>query len=336
MAEPSRGVRCVQCDAPIKETRTGGRPRIYCTPRCRRQAQRERARTRRDPGPSWQPIAHDLVTSSLQLHGGQQLGLESIFILAGHIARDTECLAAVAVDVALRRGESWQDIATAAGVSRASATARWGGSRASDLLAARMPAPMILTEDGNFPPAGAASTAPRGTHSHAPGRVPAAARRSLGAALRTLRTASRASLTQTAAITGLPLTAVADMVEGRTVASWPETYTVAHVLGGEPEDLRHLWECASGQRLPIGWSSTDHLAAALRGAWLAAGAPNLTIASDVDVAVTRAALRGQTVPPWPVVTALLAELGTNPGLFEPLWVAARATQLESGEGTVPS
>ena len=335
MAEPSLGVRCVQCDAPIKKARKGGRPRIYCTPRCRRRAQRERDRRRRDPGPSWQPIAHDLITTSLQLYGGQQLGLESIFILARHIAREAECLAAVAVDVALRRGESWQDIATAAGVSRASATARWGGSRASDLLAARMPTPMLLTEDGNFP-AGATSAAPRGTHPHSPGRVAPGACRNLGAALRTLRKASRASLTETAAVTGLSLTAVSDMVEGRAVASWPETYTVAHVLGGEPEDLRHLWECASGQRLPMSWSSTDRLAAALRGAWLAAGAPSLTIASDVNVAVARAALRGQAVPPWPVVTALLAELGVSPGMFEPLWVDARACQLESGEGTVSS
>lgn len=331
MAEPSHGVRCARCDVRIERTRKGGRPRIYCTPRCRRQAQRERDRARHDPGPSWRPIAHDLVTSSLQLYGGQQLGLESIFVLAGHIARDAECLAAVAADAAVRRGESWQDVAAAAGVRRASATARWGGSRTSGLLAARVPPPLILSASTDSP-SGASPALPRPRSS---GRAPGA-RRNLGAALRTLRRGSRVSLAEAADLTGLSLEMVADMVEGRTVASWPETYTVAHALRGRPQDLLHLWECASGDRLPGGGNSTDRLAAALRGAWLAAGAPSLALASDVDVAQARAALSGQVVPSWPTVKALLTGLRADPAAFERLWVSARAAQLKRGEGAVPS
>ncbi|WP_416484298.1 helix-turn-helix domain-containing protein [Streptomyces sp. CL12] len=334
MAESSRGVQCARCDAPIEKTGKGGRPRIYCTPRCRRLAQRERDRARLDPGPSWRPIAHDLVTNSLQLYGGQQMDLESIFVLAEHITRDTECLVAVAVDGAVRRGECWQDIAAAAGVSRASAVARWGGSRASDLLVERVPPPKILMEGGCFP-ASAVSAAQRVPRPRASGRA-AGARKRLGVALRTLCKRSRVSLPEAAAVTGMSLGAITDMVEGRTVASWPETYTVAHVLRGEPEDLLHLWECASGERLPTGRSGTDRLAAALRGAWLVAGAPSLVIASDVDVAVARAALCGQIVPPWSVATTLLAGFGADPALFQPLWGAARAAQLESGDGTVLS
>ncbi|MFI9423431.1 hypothetical protein ACIG54_07675 [Streptomyces achromogenes] len=147
---------------------------------------------------------------------------------------------------------------------------------------------------------------------------------------------SRVSLLEAAAMAGMSLREMTDMVEGRSAASWPETYTVAHVLRGEPEDLLHLWECASGERLSTGRSSTERLAAALRGAWLAAGAPSLAIASDVDVTVARAALCGQLVPPWSVVTTLLAGFGAESALFQPLWVAARAAQMESGEGTALS
>ncbi|MGW8452461.1 helix-turn-helix domain-containing protein [Streptomyces niveus] len=271
------------------------------------------------------------MTSSLQLYGGQQLDLESIFVVAGHIARDAECLAAVAVDAAVRRGESWQDVADATGVSRASATARWGGTRTSGLLAARVPPPVILSASTDSP-ACATCAVPRPRSSvRAPG-----AGRNLGAALRTLRGRSRVTLAEVAALTGLSLEAVTDMVEGRTVASWPETYTVTHVLRGHPQDLLHLWECASGDRLHAGGSDTDRLAAALRGAWLAAGAPNLAVAFDVDAEEARATLCGQVVPPWPTVKSLLAGLRADPAAFEQLWVCARAAQLKRGEGAVPS
>lgn len=290
MAEPSRGVRCLRCNSPIEKTGKGGRPRTYCTPKCRRRAQRERDRSRRVLGPSWQPIAHDLVTNSLQLYGGQQMDLESVFVLAKHIARDTECLVAVAIDSALRRGEGWQDIAAAAGVSRASAVARWGGPRASDLLVGRVPPPNLIEGGGSA--AGAVSAAQHVPRPRSSGQA-ARARQALGVALQTLCKVSRVSLLEAAAMAGMSLREMTDMVEGRTAASWPETYTVAHVLRGEPEDLLHLWECASGERLSTGRSSTERLAAALRGAWLAAGAPSLAIASDVDVTVARAALCGQ-------------------------------------------
>ncbi len=335
MAKPSRGPWCVRCHAPIEEPARGGRPRIYCTVQCRRRAQRERDRARRGPGPSWQPIAYDLLLSSLQLHGCcQQLNLKHILTLAGHVARDAECLTAVAVDAALRRGERWQDIAAAAGVSQASARATWGGTRAQDLLAARVPPPVVPKVSGILPP----GTAPRGAvapcvpHPRTADEAVPGARQDLGVALRTLQKASGASLSQTATVTGLPLTVVTDMVAGRKVASWAETYTVAHALRGEPQDLVLLWERAAGEQLPVDKSSPDRLAAALRGAWLAAGAPSLALTSDVDVAVARAVLCGHVVPPWTVVSTLLTGLRADPALFEPLWVTARAAQLKSGEG----
>ncbi|MFD6989267.1 hypothetical protein [Streptomyces sp. NPDC059943] len=120
------------------------------------------------------------------------------------------------------------------------------------------------------------------------------------------------------------------------MASWPETYTVTHVLRARPQDLLHLWECASGDRLPGSGSSTDRLAAALRGAWLAAGAPALAVASDVDVAEARAALCGQLVPSWPTVNALLAGFRADPAAFEALWVSARAAPLKPRAGAVTS
>ncbi len=334
MATPSPDARCEYCLSPVKRSTRGGRPRIYCRPLCRRRAQRERDRAQRVPrsaGLSWHPIAHDLVTNALYLHGNKQLPLKDVLALAGNVGRDAECLAAVAVDAARNGGEGWSEIAVAAGRSEASARAKWGGSQVSRLVAARRPALAKIEWD----PAKVPLVPRQGGRTAASSEDP----RGLGAALRTLYRKARTSLVRVSAATGLPVSMVSALLEDRAVASWPEVYALAHALGGEPEDLRHLWECTAQDEVALDPNGeSERLAAALRGARLAAGSPELATVcpSGIEVSAMQAALRGRAVPPWSVLRVFLVALGADPGSFEALWLAARVADLAEREGELRS
>ncbi|MFE3900618.1 hypothetical protein ACFXPY_09685 [Streptomyces sp. NPDC059153] len=284
---------------------------------------------------SWHPIAHDLVTNALYLHGKKQLPLKDVLTLAGNVGRDAECLAAVAVDAARNGGDGWSEIAAAAGRSEASARAKWGGSQVSRLVAARRPAlakivwaPAMDSVKASLVPRQGGRTA-----------VSSGGPRGLGSALRTLYRKTRTSLIRVSAATGLPVSMVSALLEDRTVASWPEVYALAHALGGEPEDLRHLWECAAEGRAALEPNGeSERLAAALRGARLAAGSPELATVCPpgIEVSVIQAALRGTAVPPWSVLRVFLTGLGVDPGSFEVLWLAARVADLAEWEGGLRS
>ncbi|MEU6313797.1 helix-turn-helix transcriptional regulator [Streptomyces sp. NPDC047014] len=280
---------------------------------------------------AWHPITHDLVTNTLHLHRSKHLPLKDVCALAGDVAMDAECLVAVAVDAARSRGEEWSEIAAAAGCSEASARAKWGGSKVARLLSARRPAHVRIDWDPATVSAEVAHPPRQGGRT----TVPPAEPRGLGSALRTLYRTARTSLARVSAATGLSGPTVAALLGDRTVASWPEVYALAHALGGDPEDLRHLWDCAAGSRAaPEANEESARLAAALRGALLAAGSPQLTnvCPPEIEPTVIQAALRGRDVPPWSVLHVLLAGLGADPGSFEPLWLAARVAHLSEREG----
>ncbi|MYV71661.1 hypothetical protein GT043_38210 [Streptomyces sp. SID2131] len=289
----------------------------------------------RSAGLSWHPIAHDLVTNALYLHGNKQLPLKDVLALADNVGRDAECLAAVAVDAARNGGEGWSEIAVAAGRSEASARAKWGGSQVSRLVAARRPALAKIEWDPATAPAKVPLVPRQGGRAAASSEDP----RGLGAALRTLYRKARTSLVRVSAATGLPVSMVSALLEDRTVASWPEVYALAHALGGEPEDLRHLWECTAQDEVALDPNGeSERLAAALRGARLAAGAPELATVCPpgIEVSAMQAALRGRTVPPWSVLRVFLAALGADPSSFEALWLAARVADLAEREGELRS
>ncbi|KUH39051.1 MULTISPECIES: hypothetical protein [Streptomyces] len=276
-------------------------------------------------------ISHDLSARARHLHtAGAELPLPEVLELTGRLCQDADCLAAVAVDAARQRGQDWQEVASAARLSEASARARWGGVRASRLVAARVPLPSArpayreppAPADGEFilRPAGPASCG---------------AAQALGAALRTLHERSAAGLSRVSSITDLPLPVLTSVLEGRTVAPWSVIYMLAHALGGEPQELRWLWQHAWGQPAPgdVG-DSPERLRAALCGARLAAGLPDLAASCppDRDVAEVRAVFDGQAVPDWPVVSHVLTVLGADLASFESLWAEARAAQLAAREG----
>ncbi|MFB6634385.1 hypothetical protein ACFCWY_31280 [Streptomyces sp. NPDC056362] len=332
MATPSPEARCEYCLGPVERSKGGGRPRIYCRPLCRRRAQRERDRAHRVSRPSWQPIAHDLVTNALYLRDHKQLALKDILELAGDVGRDAECLAAVAVDATRNQGSDWSEIAAAAGRTEASARAKWGGSQVSRLVAARR---QPACAEAEWDPATVSAEVPRVPRQRARTAVSVTDTLGLGSALRTLYRKARTSLVPVSAATNLPAAVISALLEDRTVASWPEVYTLAHALGGDPEDLRHLWDSATKDTAAVDPDGENQkLAAALRGARLAAGAPDLTTVcpAGIDVSVIQAALRGRVVPPWSVLRVFLAALGADPGSFEALWLAARVADLAERKG----
>ncbi|MFG2116638.1 hypothetical protein ACGFRB_29040 [Streptomyces sp. NPDC048718] len=89
----------------------------------------------------WEPIADDLLARAVQLHSGKRKPLEHVLRLAGAAANDIESLVAVAVTSARQREESWAEVGRSAGVSAASARARWGGDQVPRLLERRAGSP---------------------------------------------------------------------------------------------------------------------------------------------------------------------------------------------------
>ncbi|MFC8871810.1 hypothetical protein ACFUAC_29885 [Streptomyces sp. NPDC057148] len=337
MAKPSPGSQCAFCGKDIGQPCRGGRPKDYCDPACRRRAQRQRDRERRAAKPShteWQVITGEMFVRTQQLltAGSDQLDLATALDLTARLHQDAECLAAVAVDSARCNGWTWTEVATAAGLSTAAARARWGGVRVQRLVSERAQLSMSEPTDRHLPlPASSNET---GAPSAAASKDSAV--QELGTALRTLHARSGVSLQFVSDITGLSLPVITAMFDGCRVLSWPETYMLSHALGGDPQDLQLLWHWAQGVPLPTGAvTGPGRLGAALRGAQLAAGLPDIAASCPpgLSVAESCAALAGEAAPDWPLLSGFLVRLGADPSRFASLWMAARAAQhpIRTGE-----
>ncbi|WP_199931047.1 hypothetical protein [Streptomyces sp. CB02923] len=245
--------------------------------------------------------------------------------LAARLREDALCYAAAAVIEARSEGSGWIEIADAAGATEASVRARWGGAKAQTILARRQSA-----TDGEVKLRSRPFTAGQGSGCDVLPVPPVAeeAVRHLAKALTTLRHMSDVELTAVAERTVLPVSLVALVCEGRALPSWPVTYMLAEATGGAPGDLRLLWERAWGPEPFTPLNSPQRLSAALRGAHLAAGAPELSCLcaqADLDAAVVGAALDGRTMPAWDTIRALLTHLGAEPDAYRALWKAGASS-----------
>ncbi|WP_268240295.1 helix-turn-helix domain-containing protein [Streptomyces kronopolitis] len=207
-------------------------------------------------------------------------------------------------------------------MSEGQARARWGGPRSAQRLTARDPAPWA-GQPHSLPP-GACGAATR------PDRGARQAAAALGRALRTLRARSGLDLDDVAAEAGMPLFAVRWVLEGQVVVPWTATYTLVHLLGGQPGDLRLLWQSASQSvpRVPDAPRLGSQIAAGLRGARLAAGYPTAAAVSPPGLteAEAEAVFDGRLVPEWRVLCEMLLWLGADPQPFRGLWEAHRAAR----------
>ncbi|MFF4813733.1 helix-turn-helix domain-containing protein [Kitasatospora sp. NPDC001309] len=317
-------VPCAVCEQPFRR-RVGrpGRPRVYCGRRCRRLNQQVRDAARREPRKieQWASrIAEDMLALAGDLVEAEQeqAQLAVRLRLARDLAANAQHFIAAAVHDARTAGHSWKAVGEAAGVSADTARARWAEGKVLQQLQRRElrrpPAPRAVSPTPD-----------------APGvlRARATRREQLASALATLHRRSDVTVQRAAELACCSPSYVSRVLLGERVPSWPFVHMLVTILGGNPAEIRLLWEGAHGLapsgRLAVG-DAADQVLAALRGLHLAAGEPDLR-----DEAY-RAVLRGDVVPAWPVVSAMVIALGGQPAdvrsVWENLHYAALASALD--------
>lgn len=251
-------------------------------------------------------MARDLASLAGRLVAAERLRLplEARLGLIDSILRQAERCTAAAVHETRQAGAGWDDVAAAAGLTATAASARW------DTAALRTLFPPLQTDD----------------------RHKAVQR--LADALAHLQVHSGVSIDEAAERAAMRSPDLARILEGTCTPSWPELYTLVCMFDGSPEDLRVLWESASGTmrspRLPAE-GAAGYLAAALRGLHLAVGAPTLgELSSQALLAPECLAdvLAGLHTPPWPATARLVRALGGRIADIEPLWEAVRRAAVD--------
>ncbi|MFD3580811.1 helix-turn-helix domain-containing protein [Streptomyces sp. NPDC058644] len=322
---PPRGA-CRQCHSPLEQASGPGRKREYCDAVCRRRAQRERdgsgEQRARSALPLAQRIAEDLQVLSAGLldaeHDGQPV--EELLRCAAELAREVEYYTAAAVQDARSQGADWERVASAAGVSPATARNRWAESEVQRRMAHR------ASQRSGGRPAPAAREGETG-------RVlsPAAERaaKKVAAALSHLHRRSGLTIREVAEQTSLSPSYISRILSGERTPTWPVVCDLAELCGGDAAELSLLWESAHGMSAPARPAIGDAVArlrAALRGLYLAAGGPEVTQLRSASRGVLTAQsitdmLEGELVPGWEATSALVTALGGWPADIRPLWEA---------------
>ncbi len=293
-----------------------GRRRDYCTKLCQGRAQRQRDRERRAGQSAGH--AHHAVATELGIQAEELLALvhseaplASVLELTAQVQGNAVRLTVALAAVARAGGATWDEVAAAAGISSASARARWGGPKAARLVAGASPTAVHRPRSAIY------WTAPIANNGFLPA-APAVRERArmLGSALKVLQQRSPLSIEQLARMADVPLAAVYMALDGQAVAPWPTTYTLADLLGGEPGELRWLWERAWHGSVRL--SPADEfgaLSTVLRGARLGAGAPALPAISEqagLAFEETAAIFDGGVEPDWPTLCRLVNCFGVSP------------------------
>ncbi|RAJ61997.1 hypothetical protein K388_02683 [Streptomyces sp. KhCrAH-43] len=328
MTVPTGPARCAHaaCGKPVKKDSKTGRPKLYCDTQCRRRAQWARDRARRSvtgtppPADEFSPaIATDIaaVAQQLQKAAQRQAPLEVRFGLAQLLQREVTCYVGVAVQDERAVGEAWSTIGMATGTSEASARACWSETKVAAQLAAR--------------PRNAAARRARQLDVERPvdwvftrpaGRTQRAAARVLRRYLTALRDAAALSVEDVAREARMPNDAITLGVEGELIASWPVTYMVVTILGGDPGELRMAWEAASGEADYGSAAEAERsLGGVLRPLYLAAGAPpapDLAARARLDPEDVEHALAGGLLD-WRSTESLTAALDAEPSIVAPFW-----------------
>ncbi|MBC3844684.1 helix-turn-helix transcriptional regulator [Streptacidiphilus sp. 4-A2] len=315
MDDPVSYRQCVLCLKRFTQRSGPGRKRLYCTVACRRRAQRQRDGQRAvaplagadkwgmDLASSIQMLAERLAAAEQS-----QLGLGARLGYAEQLRVELGYYAAAAVHEARVFGDSWADVALAAGVSADTARERWSEGRVRRLMDRRSSQPARVRGSGGR--VGGKVVQPRG------GSV-----LGLAGALSFLLRRSELTMHEVAQQAGVSASFVSRILTGERVPSWQVAHMLASVLGGDPEDLRFLWESAQGlvgcPRQPLE-QAVARLHAAVRGLYLAAGRPDLRrLCSRAQGGITadlaQAVLAGACVPDWRATAALAAGLGGRAG-----------------------
>ncbi|WP_329317897.1 helix-turn-helix domain-containing protein [Streptomyces sp. NBC_01715] len=320
--------KCRYCRQRFERSGKPGRKQEYCSPVCRRRAQRERNPSTTPAAVNPLPLARNIAESVQALaqtllaseYGEQDL--ETLLRQAGDLTREVEYYVGAAVQDARRRGTSWETVAAAASVSAATARSRWAEKtvrrrlerRATEQLAVRQRDPAI-------PPALPRADGQSGVQ---PGERSAS---KLAAALSHLHRISELTIRQVAEETGLSPSYVSRIMSGERLPTWPVVQTLADLFKGDPGELAVLWENAHGRTPPARQPLPDaaaRLNAALRGLYLAASSPSAAriheaSSGTLSVRIIQEILEGSTVPDWRTTASFVQAIGGTPTDIRPLW-----------------
>ncbi|MER6738130.1 helix-turn-helix domain-containing protein [Streptomyces puniciscabiei] len=277
-------------------------------------------------------IAEDVQALSTALLEAEYDGraLPELLHCVGELARELDNYAAAAVQDARHRGASWEQVAEAACLSATTARTKWAEHRVKERLqnraaqraAVRQPSAPLM--EGPGPTGG-------------PPLSIAAERASLklASALSHLHRASDLTIREVAEQTSLSPSYVSRILSGERTPTWQVVCSLAELFGGDPAELRVLFESAHGLVPPARHAQPDAVArlqAALRGLHLAAGRPKASVIRKashgaLSIHAINEILDGELIPGWEETSALVTALGGWPADVRPLWEAVHYTFL---------
>lgn len=322
--------KCRYCKQRFERTGKPGRKQEYCDPGCRRRAQRERSRSKEQPADGQLPLARNIAESVQALAEGlldaeyDEQDLTVLLRHAGELTREVEYYICAAVHDARMKGTSWDEVAAAAAVSRATARSRWAEKSVRRRLERRASeqATVRQRDPASYP----APARPDGQDVAQPGERSAS---KLAAALSHLHRNSRMTLREVADRTALSPSYVSRIMSGERLPTWPVIETLAELFDGDPEELAVLWENAHGITPPARQALPDaaaRLNGALRGLFLAASSPSPeriheASSGSLSVDTVQDILDGRIVPDWKTTAAFVRAVGGTPADIRPLWEA---------------
>ncbi|WP_059008005.1 helix-turn-helix domain-containing protein [Streptomyces specialis] len=269
-------------------------------------------------------VARDLVVLALRLSAAEEeeRDLNDLLKLARSLSRGVEAFQAAAVQDARDEGATWGDVAQAAALGSATARARWPAGDVTRRLKkweAEMDLPRT-PDRGHKESAGLDGTA---SGADAAARAREGVRRAL-AQLHEVKGTPQSDLSQ---VLEVSTSYVSRIFSGERLPDWRLLCTLVETLGGEPADLRVLWEVAKGFTPPRRWPREEamtRLHSVLRGLHIAAGRPAVAVIRQrADVALAEdlieRMLSGREVPDWETVSVLIKALNGHPEDFAGLW-----------------
>ncbi|MGQ4374812.1 helix-turn-helix domain-containing protein [Streptomyces sp. SAS_267] len=320
--------KCRYCKRRFKRTGKPGRKQEYCTPQCRRRAQRERntgtAPTPINPLPLARNIAESVQAMAQTLLASEygEQDLETLLRQAGELTREVEYYICAAVQDARRKGTGWEAVAAAASVSAATARSRWAEKSVRRRLERRASEQLALRQRDPATP----SVPPR-TEGQAGVQPAERSASKLAAALSHLHRNSGLTIRQVAESTHLSPSYVSRIMSGERLPNWPVVALLTDLFEGDPDELAVLWESAHGMTLPARQplpEAAARLNAALRGLYLAAASPSSeriheASGGTLSVRIIEDILAGRTVPDWKTTASFIQAVGGTPNDIRPLW-----------------
>lgn len=332
--------RCLNADCrePLDQKAGSGRTRLYCGDACGKAYRKARNAARTPEVRAHDQYAAQITTTlgdrTRQLQHLVESGspLDTLQLLV-RITKDNDDLRDAVVQQARDRGYKAADIAHAMSIG----SDKLGRDHPAGSFERRMRARQERCPSSH-PPKQAVELPPsapetRGTTwtscpaaDDAEGPPDQSPEETLTLALSHLVRSSTKTFRELSGEIGVSASYISRILAGERRPSWKITSQLVHSAGGDPVEIRPLWDAARGRHAP----QPGTLSAALRGLYLAAARPRLTdvcrqsghLLQPSDI---QEALDGRLVPDWTVVDRLVGTLHGQPETFRPLWAAARTS-----------